>query len=329
MWWVDEKKRLFRIYWTELLYGSKAIPTYAMSCFLFPKALCEMIETQVFKAKYFPKSDFLNSCLGNPSSYVWRSICVTKGTLEKGLIWKVGTGTSISVNEDAWIPNYDNVRLMSEVDNLQYDKVAELINSYEKDWNRELIVNTFPEVEAELILRSPLALEPHEDFLAWNGEPSGEFSVRSTYKLLQSFDPTAYALQNIYRDFYRKLWRIDLPTKIKILIWNTSWNYLPTRVNMSFRKLATSTLCPRCGEGEETMNHLFRECPVSMAVWTVLSDSNFVKFPNSKFVEWLTKVFALLSLEQCRIFCVRYGPSGGTETLVYMIKKKADHVRRL
>lgn len=65
-------------------------------------------------------------------------------------------------------------------------KVAELINNNVREWNRELIVNTFPEEAAGKILGIPLAREPHEDFQAWSGEPSGEFSVRSAYKLLQS-----------------------------------------------------------------------------------------------------------------------------------------------
>ncbi|KAH1097522.1 hypothetical protein J1N35_014443 [Gossypium stocksii] len=82
-----------------------------------------------------------------------------------------------------------------------------------------MINNTFQEVEAALILRIPFAQEPHADFLAWNGEPSGEYTVRSAYKLLQNLNPRAYTLQNIYKDFYRKLWRLDLPTKIKITIW--------------------------------------------------------------------------------------------------------------
>ncbi|KAA3460897.1 reverse transcriptase [Gossypium australe] len=264
----------------------------------------DSLVARVFKAKYFSYSNFRNSRLGRSSSYVWRSIWATKDTSEKGLIWKVGTGKNISVFEDAWIPNYDNVRLTSGVCNLQFVKVAELINSNEREWNRELIGNTFPEAKAELILRIPLAMEPHEDLLVWNGELSGEFSVRSSYKLLQNFDPTAYALQNIYRDFYSKLWRIDIPTKIKIFIWKTSWNYLATWVNMTHRRLTSSSLCPRCANGEETVNHLFRNCPVSVIVWRDLSDTISVLLPYTEFVEWLTKVMALLSLNQCRKFCV-------------------------
>lgn len=93
------------------------------------------------------------------------------------------------------------------------------------------MAKAFPEEVAELILHIPLAMEPHSDFLAWTGEPSGEYTVRSAYKLLQSGDPRAYAVQNV-------------------------WNYLPTRVNMQLRRLANNTTCSRCGVEVETMDHL-------------------------------------------------------------------------
>ncbi|KAA3458512.1 reverse transcriptase [Gossypium australe] len=258
----------------------------------------------VFKAKYFPDGNFHFSSLGRSSSFVWRSIWASKGTLESGLFWKVGTGENISVFEDAWIPNYDNARLTVGVGNSHFVKVVELINSNEREWNRYLIGNTFPEADAELILRISLAMEPHEDLLVWSGELSGEFSVRSSYKLLQNSNPTAYALQNIYRGFYNKLWRIDIPTKIKIFIWKISWNFLATRVNMAIKKLTSSRLCPRCAAGEETMNHLFRDCSVSVAIWKDLSDFISIILPHIEFVEWLTMGMANLSLNKCRFFCV-------------------------
>ncbi|KAA3476877.1 Zinc finger, CCHC-type [Gossypium australe] len=83
----------------------------------------------------------------------------------------------------------------------------------------------------------------------------------------------AYALHNDYREFYRKLWRSDIPGKIKIFIWKLSWNYLSTQVNLHCRKIAPNGVCLRCQNGEETMNHLFRDCLVSIAVWRELEGS--------------------------------------------------------
>ncbi|MBA0730526.1 hypothetical protein Golax_025872 [Gossypium laxum] len=42
--------------------------------------------------------------LGSYPSYTWRSLWITRGLLEKGLGWRVGTGTSISIWNDCWLP---------------------------------------------------------------------------------------------------------------------------------------------------------------------------------------------------------------------------------
>ncbi|MFQ6666235.1 hypothetical protein Gotur_032668 [Gossypium turneri] len=192
---------------------------------------------------------------------------------DKSYPWLVGRGTKISISRDYWIPVLPRDRLPVLTTKLNDSKVAELIDSSSRTWKQELIAYTFPEDVAEMILYIPLAERPHEDFQVWSAEATGEFTTRSAYKLLQSIesDPEAYALQTDYKDFYRKLWLLDLPSKIKITVWKISWNFLATRVNMLLRRLTNTSKCPRCGSGTETMDHLFRECPVTIFVWKELS----------------------------------------------------------
>ncbi|KAH1074590.1 hypothetical protein J1N35_026918 [Gossypium stocksii] len=121
----------------------------------------------------------VSSLLGVSGSSNLENIWTGKGLLEKGLIWKVGTGSSISVLNDVWIPDFNDLKLPVDAISEHYDKVAELIKNHERVWNKEMINNTFREVEAVLILRIPLAQEPHANFLAWNAELSGEYTVRS------------------------------------------------------------------------------------------------------------------------------------------------------
>lgn len=52
---------------------------------------------RVLKAKYYPRSSFLNSQLGNLPSLTWRSIWAAKRLLLNGLTWRVGRGDSISI----------------------------------------------------------------------------------------------------------------------------------------------------------------------------------------------------------------------------------------
>ncbi|MBA0818638.1 hypothetical protein Gohar_025584, partial [Gossypium harknessii] len=141
---------------------------------------------------------------------------------------------------------------------------AELIDVNNRSWKREKIVNTFTNEVAEKILHIPLAKTPHGDFLAWSGELSEEYSVRNAYKLLQrSEDPSVYAVQTDY-------------------IWKTFWNYLPTRANMQYRKLITNAICPRCELAVEMIDHIFRECPISViAIWGERNSRLHEKFSRS------------------------------------------------
>ncbi|KAA3456600.1 reverse transcriptase [Gossypium australe] len=128
--------------------------------------------SQVFKAKYFLKSDFLNSQLGNRNSYAWRSIWATRGILEKGMIWKVGMGESISIVYDAWVLDLVNSRLLSSYTGSTDNKVVEVINCQAREWKREVVEYTFGADEADKILRIPLAKHPHDDLRCGLGSES-------------------------------------------------------------------------------------------------------------------------------------------------------------
>ncbi|KAA3482597.1 reverse transcriptase [Gossypium australe] len=104
------------------------------------------------------------------------SIWAAKDVLRKGLVWRVGTGNNISINYDAWIPDAFNFRLSSQIELMHDHCVNMLIDSNVRKWKEELVKYTFAEEDAARILQIPLASSPHEDFLAWGGEASREFS---------------------------------------------------------------------------------------------------------------------------------------------------------
>ena len=55
---------------------------------------------RVFKAKYFPRSDFLQAGLGDNPSYAWRSIMAGQNVVKKRMRWQVGNGQSIWIWTD-------------------------------------------------------------------------------------------------------------------------------------------------------------------------------------------------------------------------------------
>lgn len=141
----------------------------------------------------------------------------TRG-LTNGLCWSVGSDEKTSIRENLWLLESVSYRLNNNIsiDGINY--VLDLIDAQIREWKGDLIVNTFPKVIANRILEIPLEKEANEDLMVWSGEPSREFSIRSTYKLLQkgtSF-PNATHIQNDLTNFYKKIWKLQIPTKIKI-----------------------------------------------------------------------------------------------------------------
>ncbi|PPS03778.1 hypothetical protein GOBAR_AA16881 [Gossypium barbadense] len=51
------------------------------------------------------------------------------------------------------------------------------------------------------------------------------------------------------------------------------------------------------------MDHLIRECPLSVSMWTELAIPNLLQETSLEFLQWLTWVFAQNAYFHCRLFC--------------------------
>lgn len=65
-----------------------------------------------FKAKYFPRCNFLEAKDVPNSSYVWKSIMAAQPILKKGCCWRVGDRSEIRLLKDKWIPNYPTNKVL-------------------------------------------------------------------------------------------------------------------------------------------------------------------------------------------------------------------------
>ena len=59
---------------------------------------------RVLKAKYFPDTDILHATPKKGMSYAWRSILHGVEVVKKGIIKRVGDGTTMKIWEDPWLP---------------------------------------------------------------------------------------------------------------------------------------------------------------------------------------------------------------------------------
>ncbi|XP_025628190.1 uncharacterized protein [Arachis hypogaea] len=60
--------------------------------------------SRMLKAKYFRYTDFLHVEIGSVPSWGWRSVLEGRKVIEKGLLWKIGSGTNVRIFHDPWLP---------------------------------------------------------------------------------------------------------------------------------------------------------------------------------------------------------------------------------
>ncbi|KAL9840135.1 hypothetical protein AtNW77_Chr2g0224951 [Arabidopsis thaliana] len=99
---------------------------------------------RVFKGRYFRTSNPLDNIKSYSPSYGWRSICSARSLVNKGLIKRVGSGESISVWEDPWIPTqFPRPALKNGYAFDPSLKVKSLIDSRTNFWNIDLLQELF------------------------------------------------------------------------------------------------------------------------------------------------------------------------------------------
>ena len=134
------------------------------------------------KAKYYPNNSLLQAEVVSGISYAWRSILKGIELLKKGIIKRVGDGTTINIWNDPWLPRLWSRNPITPKGRKIISKVSELIDPNTGSWDKILIQDTFWSQDANMILAIPL-FEDFEDEWAWHCEKNGQFSVKSAYRL--------------------------------------------------------------------------------------------------------------------------------------------------
>ena len=93
----------------------------------------------------------------------------------------MGSGEKISIWNDCWIPSSPNRKIMTRRGNILLTTVDELIDFESGDWDEQIIRENFWQIDAERILKIPLAIGMMTDFVSWHFNKTGTFSVKSSY----------------------------------------------------------------------------------------------------------------------------------------------------
>ncbi|XP_074342024.1 uncharacterized protein LOC141679422 [Apium graveolens] len=90
--------------------------------------------------------------------------------------------------------------------------------------------------------------------------------------------------------FWRKIWNLKIPPKIKSFSWRASTNCLPTRDTLLTKRVPVIITCPVCNDYPESCLHIFTQCAYVESVWGKL-DISFDMDNINYFSEWLDWVF--------------------------------------
>ena len=69
------------------------------------------------------------------------------------------------------------------------------------------------------------------------------------------------------RRFWRRIWGLPVPHKIRHFTWRACREILPTKANLKWRKVVENDTCEECSEGVEHSGHLFWSCQRAKQVW--------------------------------------------------------------
>jgi hypothetical protein len=142
-----------------------------------PNSLC----ARVIKARYFPECDFIQATVPRSASTTWRAIVVGREALQDGLIKRVGSGKSISIWEDKWIPDSHTMTPLFKPPfggDPKLDKVSDIIDTSIWTWRMDLVRSNFALPDDVAILNIPLRNGGGDAFYAWIHEVSGVYSVK-------------------------------------------------------------------------------------------------------------------------------------------------------
>uniref|UniRef100_A0A7N2MYJ4 Reverse transcriptase zinc-binding domain-containing protein n=1 Tax=Quercus lobata TaxID=97700 RepID=A0A7N2MYJ4_QUELO len=137
----------------------------------------------------------------------------TRNIIEQGAKWRVGDRSQIKIYDSNWLPGDTRGQIQSPpAPSLRNSMVSALIVPQSKCWKASIIDNLFMPFEAQRIKAIPLCTSTQLDYLHW--PRSRDESYEST------------------KGFWKKIWKSQLPGKVKHFLWKAYSNALPTKENL-------------------------------------------------------------------------------------------------
>jgi hypothetical protein len=222
--------------------------------------------------------------------------------IKRGSCWKIGNGHSINLWEDNWLIYQNGYKILTpQIGHNNLSKVEDIMLLHpSRHWNSVLIDQVFGSSEGELIKQIPLIKEQVEDQLMWPHSKNGIYSVKTGYNILKHWKDTEEPNSthgNPNNTLWKKLWMLQTIPRHKMMLWRIMHEAIPVKSALNNRGIQCQTLCPRCFQQEETIDHIFMKCHHATRIW--FGSKLGVNFNNCSlsFREWLNHAINTLNDE--------------------------------
>ncbi|KFK27798.1 hypothetical protein AALP_AA8G430800 [Arabis alpina] len=279
---------------------------------------------QLLKGRYFPATNIMEAGNGSKPSYIWRSLLDGRELVKKGLRCLVGDGANIRAFQDNWLDTHPprSPRPISDIPtNIQL--VKDLMLRGTNRWNMELLSQTIHAADVQEILKLPVSSSQLHDLIGWNYTKDGMYTVRSGYWLSTHLpDQIPIPPPSRNQHINEAIWKLQTAPKLRHFCWRIISQAMPIGSILQRRGIAQSIQCRRCGDADETPDHLFFGCEYAKQIWEdvgmawVIRDSHgFYKEAGSGIGTSCTTV--LEAELQALLMAVIYAWSKGYERIIF------------
>jgi hypothetical protein len=282
---TDERKKIHMVSWNKVcrprdLGGLGLYSAKARNLALLAKLNWRVMEepdslwAKTLIAKYCPNGimdERLRTRRSGSSN--WKGLRKGHAVFRKGLRWVVNNGHIVSFWHDLWVGDSPLRTLVHDPLSIWEDTlhVCDVVEGVSM-WNLSILSLDIPACTREAIKamwicpNSPLA-----DKCVWD-TVGGDFKLGKAYSIAcNKFSECPSSRPSSW------IWKVRTSPRIMFFIWQCYYLSVPVQEILASRRMNIPTFCPRCLSPNESLIHMLRDCPDSIAFW------NSFRFPSLGF----------------------------------------------
>ena len=124
--------------------------------------------------------------------------------------------------------------------------------------------------------------------MTWTFTNNGKYSVKSRYRF---WHDQYSGIREQCSNGWTKLWRLEVPHKVRVLLWRVGRNNVPVRYMLRGRGVQTTIVCPMCMNDVEHLFHIFHDCSFAKECWRIVQ-LNFDDSTAETCSEWLLQTLS-------------------------------------